>query len=75
MNPFFDEYNQAYDSKGASIKATEANNKDGQSPPGRNALQRAVTSDSMGSPTNEPKPSGGFLNRVKSLKGGRRRPA
>jgi hypothetical protein len=75
MNPFFDEYNQAYDSKGASIKATEANNKDGQSPPGRNALQRSVTTDSMGSPTNEPKPSGGFLNRVKSLKGGRRRPA
>jgi hypothetical protein len=74
MNPFFDEYNQAYDSKGASIRATEAN-KDGQSPPGRNALQRSVTSDSVGSPTNDAKPSGGFLNRVKSLKGGRRRPA
>jgi hypothetical protein len=75
LNPFFDEYNQAYDSKGAAIKATETNKKDGQSSPGRNALQRAVTSDSVGSPTNEPKPSGGFLNRVKSLKGGRRRPA
>lgn len=71
-NPFFDEYNQAYDSKGASIKATEAN---GQSSPGRNALQRSITADSVGSPTNETKPSGGFLNRVKSLKGGRRRPA
>jgi hypothetical protein len=71
-NPFFDEYNNAYDSKGAAIKATE---RDGNSPPGRNALQRSVTSDSMGSPTNEPKASGGFLNRVKSLKGGRRRPA
>ncbi|KAH3909184.1 hypothetical protein HBI56_237880 [Parastagonospora nodorum] len=77
-NPFFDEYNQAYDSKGASIKATEGN---GQSPPGRNALQRSVTADSVGSPTNpanstnESKPSNGFLNRVKSLKGGRRRPA
>lgn len=72
-NPFFDEYNQAYDSKGASIKATEANK--GQSSPGRNALQRSATADSAGSPTNEGKPSGGFLNRVKSLKGGRRRPA
>lgn len=76
LNPFFDEYNKAYDSKGAAIKATESSSKDGQSSPGRNALQRAVTSDSVGSPTNEqPKPSGGFLNRVKSLKGGRRRPA
>ncbi|KAH7402336.1 Pal1 cell morphology protein-domain-containing protein [Phaeosphaeria sp. MPI-PUGE-AT-0046c] len=76
LNPFFDEYNKAYDSKGASIKATESSSKDGQSSPGRNALQRAVTSDSIGSPTNEqPKPSGGFLNRVKSMKGGRRRPA
>jgi len=77
-NPFFDEYNQAYDSKGASIKATEGS---GQSPPGRNALQRSVTADSVGSPTNpanttnESKASNGFLNRVKSLKGGRRRPA
>jgi hypothetical protein len=75
MNPFFDEYNQAYDSKGASIRATESSARDGNSPPGRNTLQRSVTSDSMGSPTNEPKASGGFLNRVKSLKGGRRRPA
>jgi hypothetical protein len=80
QNPFFDEYGQAYDAKGASIKATEANNANGSSPPGRNALHRAVTSDSVGSPTNpnpvsEPKTGGGFLNRVKSLKGGRRRPA
>lgn len=73
-NPFFDEYNQAYDSKGASIKATESTTRDGPSSPNRNALHRAVTSDSLGSPTNEPKSSGGFLNRVKSLKGGRRRP-
>ncbi|KAL5116448.1 hypothetical protein ACEQ8H_005684 [Pleosporales sp. CAS-2024a] len=71
-NPFFDEYNQAYDSKGAAIKATEAN---GQSPP-RNPLRRSVTAESIGSPTTESKPvGGGFLNRVKSMKGGRRRPA
>jgi len=74
-NPFFDEYNQAYDSKGATIKTTETSARDGPSSPNRNALQRAVTSDSFGSPTNDTKPSGGFLNRVKSLKGGRRRHA
>ncbi|KAF2029345.1 Pal1-domain-containing protein [Setomelanomma holmii] len=75
QNPFFDEYNQAYDAKGATIKTSEANQ--GPSSPGRNALQRTVTSDSIGSTTGngESKPSGGFLNRVKSLKGGRRRPA
>jgi hypothetical protein len=78
-NPFFDEYGKAYDAKGASIKATGVNNANGYSPP-RNPLHRAVTSDSLGSPTNpnpvqEPKAGGGFLNRVKSLKGGRRRPA
>ncbi|KAH7070498.1 Pal1 cell morphology protein-domain-containing protein [Paraphoma chrysanthemicola] len=76
QNPFFDEYNKAYDAKGAAINTPEANT--GSSPPGRNALHRAVTSDSIGSPppaNGESKPSGGFLNRVKSLKGGRRRPA
>ncbi|KAF2824795.1 Pal1-domain-containing protein [Ophiobolus disseminans] len=74
-NPFFDEYNQAYEAKGANIKTTDASARDGPSSPQRNQLHRAVTSDSYGSPTNDTKPSGGFLNRVKSLKGGRRRPA
>ncbi|KAH8708556.1 Pal1 cell morphology protein-domain-containing protein [Phaeosphaeriaceae sp. PMI808] len=74
-NPFFNEYDQAYDAKGASIKASESNSKDAPSSPGRNPLHRAITSDSLGSPNPEAKPSGGFLNRVKSLKGGRRRPA
>lgn len=73
MNPFFDEYDKAYEAKGAAIKGTDTNGKDA-SPPRGNALHRAVTSDSVGSPT-ESKPSSGFLNRVKSLKGGRRRPA
>lgn len=75
-NPFFtDEYDKAYEAKGAAIKTSEPDAKDGSSPPGRNALTRAITTDSAGSPTTEPKPSGGFLNRVKSLKGGKRRPA
>jgi hypothetical protein len=76
MNPFFNEdYDKAYEAKGASIQATEVNDREGPSSPSRNALHRAVTSDSYGSPTTDSKPSGGFLNRVKSLKGGRRRPA
>lgn len=68
LNPFFDEYNKAYDSKGAAI---QANNKD-DSPP-RAPLQRAITTDSAGS-LGESKPTG-FLGRMKSIKGGRRRQA
>ncbi|KAI4665874.1 uncharacterized protein J4E78_003339 [Alternaria triticimaculans] len=72
QNPFFsDDYDKAYDAKGAAIKTNEG----GASPPRGAALQRSITTDSVGSPTGEAKPSGGFLNRVKSLKGGRRRPA
>ncbi|KAJ4361791.1 hypothetical protein N0V83_010732 [Neocucurbitaria cava] len=76
LNPFFnDDYDKAYDAKGATIKTAETDTRGAPSSPGRNPLTRAVTTDSVGSPTNESKPSGGFLNRVKSLKGGRRRPA
>lgn len=76
QNPFFaDDYDKAYEAKGATIKTTEPDSKGESSPPSRNPLTRAVTTDSLPSPTTEPKPSGGFLNRVKSLKGGRRRPA
>ncbi|KAL6704107.1 hypothetical protein ACN47E_008770 [Coniothyrium glycines] len=75
-NPFFaDDYDKAYEAKSAAIKTSDTDSKDGSSPPGRNALTRAITTESIGSPTGEAKPSGGFLNRVKSLKGGRRRPA
>lgn len=75
-NPFFsDEHDKAFEAKGATIRANEAE-VGGSSPPSRNALTRAITTESIGSPTAEGKPSGGFLNRVKSLKGGgRRRPA
>lgn len=69
LNPFFDEYNKAYDSKGAAIQAKDSSYKD-DSPP-RAPLQRAITTDSAGS-LNESKPTG-FLGRMKSIKGGRRR--
>ncbi|RAR00011.1 membrane associated protein pal1 [Stemphylium lycopersici] len=77
QNPFFsDDYDKAYDAKGASVRTGEADGKSGASPPRGAALQRSITTDSVGSPTGEAKPAGGgFLNRVKSLKGGRRRPA
>jgi hypothetical protein len=71
LNPFFDEYTKAYDGKGASIRASEAS-RDQNSPP-RAPLHRAVTTDSTSSPV-EPKPTG-FLGRMKSIKGPRRRPA
>lgn len=75
-NPFFDDYNDAYDRKGATIKVSDPDSKDRpikspSSPRDRNPLTRAMTSDGLESPT-EPKPSNGFLSRVKSLKGGRR---
>ncbi|KAF2125724.1 Pal1-domain-containing protein [Dothidotthia symphoricarpi CBS 119687] len=74
-NPFFnDEYDQAYDKKGAAIRTTDTEGRTGVSPPGRNGLHRTMTADSIGSP-GDAKAGGGFLNRMKSLKGGRRRPA
>jgi hypothetical protein len=80
-NPFFDDYDTAYENKGAAIKVAESENKDGaiKSPnsptngASRNHLTRAITADSLeGPPPGEPKQPSGFLNRVKSLKGGRR---
>jgi hypothetical protein len=79
-NPFFDDYDAAYDKKGAAIKVAESENKDGpvkspSSPGGgsRNPLTRAMTADSAEREADpKPKPPSGFLNRVKSLKGGRR---
>ena len=77
-NPFFDEYDEAYDRKGAAIKVNESDQKEGVPSPsspsggGRNPLTRAITTESIGSPKESKPPGGGFLNRVKSLKGGRR---
>lgn len=77
-NPFFDDYDAAYDKKGAAIKVAESETREGpiKSPSspaggGRNPLTRAMTADSAGA-VEESKPQSGFLNRVKSLKGGRR---
>ena len=80
MNPFFDDYDAAYENKGAAIRASESGNKSGRapsppSPPGasKNPLARTMTADSFeGPPAGEPKAQSGFLSRVKSLKGGRR---
>ncbi|KAF2668353.1 Pal1-domain-containing protein [Microthyrium microscopicum] len=78
-NPFESHHDDAYEKKGASIKIAEAGlEKNGgrerslSSPksPKRGILERRVTADNS-SP--EQKPAGGFLNRVKSLKGGPRR--
>lgn len=75
LNPFDNLYDDAYDKKGASIRIAEQS-MDGPtsggrarapSSPRRNMLERRATSDSA----DEPKPAGGgFLNRVRSLKGG-----
>ncbi|KAB2570273.1 putative membrane associated protein pal1 protein [Lasiodiplodia theobromae] len=61
-NPFFDDY----DEKGASVGRARA-----PSSPGRPNLERLPTGEA--GPADEPKPSG-FLTRMKSLKGGPRKP-
>ncbi|KAF2020628.1 Pal1-domain-containing protein [Aaosphaeria arxii CBS 175.79] len=74
-NPFFDEYDAAYDRKGAAIKVSDAGSKDApakspSSPGNRNHLTRTLTADSA-EVQGETK-SNGFLTRMKSLKGGKR---
>lgn len=77
-NPFFSDYNDAYEKKGATIRyaeETKGSRTRAPSSPHRNGLTRSVTADSVPTPSNEmPEKSsgGGFLNRMKSLKGGRR---
>ncbi|CAI6333177.1 unnamed protein product [Periconia digitata] len=76
-NPFFDNYDEAYERKTTTIKIAESENREGAgspaSPSGRNPLTRAITSDGAASPREtKPQIGAGFLNRVKSLKGGRR---
>ena len=79
INPFDNEYDQAFDRKGAEIKFVEQEKPNAvltQAPssPRGNGLTRSVTADAAArSPTEEEKSNGGgFLNRMKSLKGGRR---
>ncbi|KAF6827679.1 mucin-1 [Colletotrichum plurivorum] len=77
-NPFFSEYNK--EPENISVRRADAGAKSPGSPPpvprrgSANGLERRTTTD-MASPTDDgpSKPSGGFLARVKSLKGGRRR--
>ncbi|KAF4554993.1 PAL1-like protein [Elsinoe fawcettii] len=80
-NPFFgNDHDDAYDKKGAKIEASEAgdSNRLGgpSSPRTAPALTRAVTTDSA--PTTsafdreEKASGGGFIKRMKSLKGGKR---
>lgn len=82
-NPFFNEYDDAYEKKGARIQiAQEQSDVQGGgrsralSSPKRAAaggmLERRVTNDGTGMNDEENKSGGGFLSRVKSLKGGRR---
>lgn len=83
-NPFFDDHDAAYEKKGAKIQIAEEKNRvDGSvgreramSSPKRaplpGALERRVTNDGTGMIDSEGKSGGGFLSRVKSLRGGRR---
>lgn len=80
-NPFFNNYDDAYEKKGTQIKIAEADRPTGARAPGSPngaGLTRSVTADSSTyaapppPPRDEGKPAGGFLNRMRSLKGGRR---
>ena len=83
-NPFFNNYNDAYERKGARIQIAEETRGDrmvgrarAPSSPMRNAargaaLERRITNDGTTAGDGEVKTGGGFLSRVKSLKGGRR---
>lgn len=81
-NPFFNDYDEAYERKGATIQIAseqygtrESGRSRALSSPKRSAmggvLERRVTNDGTGMNDGESK-NGGFLSRVKSLKGGRR---
>ncbi len=80
INPFDNEYDSAFDKKGTQIRIAEqerpqANTGRARAPssPRPYGLTRSMTADSaVRSGTEDEKPSGGFLNRMKSLKGGRR---
>lgn len=89
MNPFFNDYDAAYDKKGASIKVAEEQNKVGEGEIGRarapsspmrpvvlgNALEKKMTNEApSGEQAEGEGKSGGFLSRVKSLRGGGRKP-
>ncbi|APA11876.1 hypothetical protein sscle_08g066460 [Sclerotinia sclerotiorum 1980 UF-70] len=76
-NPFFNEFGKGDDTiKEEFVTFAELPPRPGRSrapsnPPG---IERRVTSDSMGESTKGSASNGGFLSRVKSLKGGPRKP-
>ena len=84
MNPFFNDHDDAYEKKGAKIQIAEEKNRVDSSigrdrstsspkrAPAPGLLERRVTNDGTGVMDSENKSGGGFLSRVKSLKGGRR---
>ncbi|KAK8151294.1 Pal1 cell morphology protein-domain-containing protein [Phyllosticta citrichinensis] len=78
-NPFFDDYDDAYEKKGNTVKIAEqprptAGRGRAPSSPGQRAYDLPATNGSN-SPDGEQKSTGGgFLTRMKSLKGGPRRP-
>ncbi|KAF2717485.1 Pal1-domain-containing protein [Polychaeton citri CBS 116435] len=88
INPFDNDYEAAYEKKGAQIKEQEigASRQRAASSPKVNALQRSITADSAagirvtrGSDEQERQgrsgsTGGGLLSRMRSLKGGPRRP-
>ncbi len=72
-NPYFNEYDREYEKKGAQIVFAEekAGRVRAPSSPRRGlGLERKTTTESVGE---EPKSGGGFLSRVRSLKGGPRK--
>ena len=85
-NPFFNDYDDAYEKKGTQIQVAEERRGEGSSARARapsspmrgtnggGTLERRVTSDSSGGGVDggEAKSGGGFLSRVRSLRGGRR---
>lgn len=79
-NPFFNNYDDAYERKGTKIQISEESRGDRtlgrarapSSPMRGAALERRITNDGVMGGDGEVKSSGGFLSRVKSLKGGRR---
>ena len=74
-NPFFRDYDQEYVRKGAQVAAVEGKNGRSRAPSSPRlglGLERIITSEGIGGGDDGTTKSGGFLDRVKSLKGGRK---
>ena len=73
-NPFFQDYDDEYEKKGASIRVAEeklAGEGEASTPRPTDGLRRTLTEGSGGFDS-EGKAGSGFLSRVKSLRGGKR---